>query len=86
MYRQLECLIVLDMGEAGEVDCHVRYYYTPADSGGGDYPASDESFELYSAELELHDRYNNVPVNIDAELFNISDETILEKVRVEHES
>jgi len=71
--RLFECVITLDLGVAGEQECHVKYRYTPADNGGREYPSTPEEVEIEEAKFQLSDL-----TYIDVSMFDISDELLKE--------
>ena len=48
----------LDFGILGEQTCEIKYWYSPEDDGGRDYPSSPEEFAFESANIVYYVKIN----------------------------
>jgi len=71
-----DAIITLDLGIAGEQECHVKYIHHPADNGGREYPSTDEDIEIAEAKFQLSDL-----TFIDTSMFDISEELLKEALK-----
>ena len=76
-----ELTIELDLGVAGEVECYVKFFYSPAERGSRDEPGCDESFDIVSLEANVYSAALNYDVLIDISNFDIPEEKIIEAIR-----
>jgi len=76
-----ELTIELDLGVAGEVECYVKFWYSPAERGSRDEPSVDECFDIISLEANLYDAKLNYNVQVDLKDFDIPLDKIIEAIR-----
>lgn len=76
-----ELTIELDLGVAGEVECYVKFWYSPAERGSRDEPGCNESFDIVSLEANVYNETLNYDVQIDLTGLGIPDEKIIEAIR-----
>lgn len=77
----IELTIELDLGVAGEVECYVKYWYSPAEKQTIDEPGCSESYDIVSLEASVYDEKLNYNVSMDISKLAIPEEKIIEAIK-----
>jgi len=72
--------IQLDFGVLGEIDCEVKFHYSPAERQTRDEPGCDAEYDIISIHAQLYDSENNVTDYLPLDGYDIDEKLIIEKL------